>query len=249
MRPPLAIVPVYNEADILQWTLAHLRANGCDVHVLDNWSTDASWEIARNFGRRERYPAAGPDSSWDWTGMLKRIAAIARERQGWVLFHDADEIRTPPLEWLGALLDGALRWVEEQGFNAVRFKVFEFPPVNDDYRGDPAAHFRWYRVPRVDGRLPHVKAWLQRPGQLVDLHTQGGHEALFEGRKIFPENFVLKHYPFRSTAHAVRKLKARRERYAAAELARAWHVQYAGIERFELASTKELSLWPPQSAR
>ena len=39
---PLAIIPVYNESDILPAVLKHLDQQGCDVYVLDNWSTDLS---------------------------------------------------------------------------------------------------------------------------------------------------------------------------------------------------------------
>ena len=39
---PLAIIPAYNESDILPAVLKHLDEQGCDVYVLDNWSTDLS---------------------------------------------------------------------------------------------------------------------------------------------------------------------------------------------------------------
>ena len=50
---------------------------------------------------------------------------------------------------------------------------------------------------------------------------------LFEGRKVCPEPFILKHYPIRSQAHGERKvLKERFPRYSPTERARQWHVQY-----------------------
>ena len=48
-----AFMCVFNEADILPWTLKHLIDQGVQVHVIDNWSTDGSDRIAK------RLPLAG----------------------------------------------------------------------------------------------------------------------------------------------------------------------------------------------
>ena len=40
------MLTAYNEADILESTIEALRRDGADVHVIDNWSTDGTYEIA-----------------------------------------------------------------------------------------------------------------------------------------------------------------------------------------------------------
>lgn len=229
---PLTIVPVYNEADILPYTVRHLLEQGCDVHLVDNWSTDGSVSDAAMIAMgdedglltSERWPVDGPDPQWQWTKILQRIEEIAMARQGWVMFNDADEIRRSRGE---TLAEGFAR-VRRDGMNAVSFQVFEFWPTDNFYAGDPEQHFQFYRN-GIDARLPHIKAWFSW-GQRVDLHSHGGHRADFPSRKVAPAPWILKHYPIRSVEQGTRKLRDRRARYAPAELARNWHVQYDGLE-------------------
>ena len=80
-----AFMCVFNEADILPWTLKHLIDQGVDVHVIDNWSTDGSDRIAQRFpfagfeqfpgrGRRRRLPMASASSAG--RGIGKGIAGF-----------------------------------------------------------------------------------------------------------------------------------------------------------------------------
>jgi hypothetical protein len=222
---PLAIIPVYNESDILPAVLKHLEQQGCDVHILDNWSTD----LASGFtsGRGERWPHECP-TTYDWTGILRRIEEIAQGAPGrWVMLHDADEIRRAPAGW-GTLAEAFGR-AEAEGFNAVNFAVTTYVPVDNSWMpgGDPETHFRFSRNDHVDNMLPHIKAWNQQGARPVDLHTHGGHQAIFAGRTVCPEPFILKHYPIRSQTHGECKvLTERLPRYSPEERARNWHVQY-----------------------
>lgn len=227
---PLAIIPVYNEADILPAVLRHLEQQGCDVYVLDNWSTDLSPEILSLVEKNvERWPAERP-TMYEWTAILTRIEEIALEkgRGRWVILHDADEIRRVPSGWASLTIEKALEIVSITGYNAVHFKVRTFVPTDNLWKaGDnPERHFRYHRNEHVDHGLPHVKAWFQGD-QRVDLHTHGGHQAVFSDRHVCPHPFVLKHYPIRSQEHGERKiLKERFPRYPPKERSKQWHVQY-----------------------
>lgn len=233
---PLAIIPVYNEADILPAVLRHLEAQGCDVYLLDNWSTDAPLTnvllMLRNHhdADYELWPESEP-KFYDWTGILKRIEEIALEhgRGRWVMLHDADEIRRSP--WPDVTLADAFDMVESSGYNAVKFAVRTFIPVDNSWQpgGDPETHFRYYRPDHIDYRNKQIKAWMQ-PSARVDIHTHAGHEAIFQNRRVFPAPFMLKHYPIRSQEHGERKLRERR--YSPAERAKGWHVQYDGLTKF-----------------
>ncbi len=227
---PLAIIPVYNEADILPAVLQHLEQQGCDVYVLDNWSTDLTPELLSVLGDRiERWPAERP-TMYAWTEILTRIEEIALERgKGrWVILHDADEIRRVPADWSTLTLAQALEIVTITGYNAIHFEVRTFVPVDNSWTAgaDPERHFRHYRNEHVDHGLPHVKAWFQGD-ERVDLHTHGGHQVVFSNRYLCPHPFLLKHYPIRSQQHGERKvLKERFPRYPPNERSKRWHVQY-----------------------
>jgi hypothetical protein len=237
---PLAIVPCYNEADILAWALRHLIDQDCEVHVIDNWSTDGSDEIAGRYCTVEKWPITGPLDIYDWTGILKRIEEVAlRHPERWIIFNDADEIRRAPTRdnsvsgSYSATLAEALRGVEHSGYNSIFYRMVTFAPVDDNYTPDvnPETYFKHYSLDRIDNKTAHVKTWIQ-PTERVDLHTHGGHQVLFSGRNVCPVPFIMKHYPIRTQAQGERKLfKERKPRYPQAERAKAWHVQYDGIER------------------
>lgn len=249
MMRPLAIIPAYNEADIIGPVVKHLLAEGCDAFVVDNWSNDGTMERAHEAAGTHfaeghfhycRWPADKPPDVYDWTGLLKFVEEIAMDWPGrWIMLNDADEIRRAPAQFPGANLAEAFELVSGQEYrpgrsaawgNAVSFRVQTYVPVNNEWRpgGDPEEFFR-YHLPEsahVDHNMAHVKAWVQ-PAERVDIHTHGGHQVLFDSRLVCSVPFLLKHYPVRSQMHGERKvLRERIPRYLPEERAKQWHVQY-----------------------
>jgi glycosyltransferase involved in cell wall biosynthesis len=239
---PLAIVPCYNEADVLPWTLAHLRQQGCDIHLLDNWSTDGSYELAEQWAEtRERWPPEGPETVWRFEQQLRRIEEIAIAHRDWVIFNDADEIRRSCR--LDETLCEGLSRIRRDGFNAIRFAQFDFPAVDNGYKGDPESYFTLYHQPPPGPSALHIKAWISW-GQPVDIHSSGGHVAHFRARALAEECWILKHYAIRSQEQGERKLQQRRSRYDPKELARGWHVHYSGLSGSLLIDPATLRKWP-----
>jgi SAM-dependent methyltransferase len=237
-RPPesfdvLAIVTAYNEADVIRQCLQHLRSQQCRVHVVENWSTDATPDIVEELVGTdpgitfERFPNDGPTGSYDWRNLLKRVDDIAaRSGADWCIHHDADEIRRGP--WPGVSLREALHHVQTAGFNAVDHTVVNFWPGDDSFTGDAEleAHFRFFEFGRNPGHQRQIKAWRNR-GESVRLSESGGHAAQFEGRRVYPYNFELKHYPIRSTHQGLRKvLQDRKPRWNTEERQMGWHSHY-----------------------
>src|SRR5262249_6230527 len=142
----------------------------------------------------------------------------------WFLHQDADEIRQAP--WPVPLAD-AIQWVDQLGFNCIDFAVINFPPVDNGFRQgmDPATYFS-YCAPGQSFDQLQRKCW-KATGQRVMLANRGGHDVEFPEKRIFPIQFILRHYPVRSQEHGLRKvLVERRQRYRRAELERGWHIQY-----------------------
>lgn len=240
---PIAFVCVFNENDILPWTVRHLVRQGCRVHIIDNWSTDGSYELAfswcsvflpyaeKRLVTAERWPSEGPLPYYDWIGLLDHVAEVAAHSDApWCIHHDADEIRRTP--WPGVSLAEGFKRVEAEGYNCVNHQLYTFPPIDNGYDGsqNPETYFKLYTLACIDSRIRSVKAW-QNSRRAVNLSNSGGHWAEFPGMQIYPEKWTIKHYPVRSQRHGEQKvLRERTPRYRPEERARNWHVQYDHIK-------------------
>jgi glycosyltransferase involved in cell wall biosynthesis len=232
----LAIISAFNEGDIISLVLQHLIENGIDVYLIDNQSTDDTVEEARRWLGKgllhvETFPADAEDATaFDWGAILRRKEELARELAAdWFIHHDADEIREAP--WPGVSLKEAIRWVDVLGYNCVDFRVLNFPPIDDGFRQgmDPKSYFRYWQDPGEFDEV-QIKAWKSGPAPIA-LAPWGGHQVQFRDRKIFPIQFLLRHYPIRSQGHGERKVFAERKtRFLERERVKGWHVQYDDFE-------------------
>jgi hypothetical protein len=233
----LAIMPAFNEADVIFHSIGALVAEGVDVYLLDHESTDGTvaaatpW-LGRGLVAIESFPgdsgyAVRNRTEMVWRDILARVAEVSGEvAADWYLFVNADEFREAP--FAGTTLRDGLREVDELGFNAVNFELADFRPTPEDVfvpGEDVRLALGHYEPPGSYDEL-QVKAWKRRP-RPVDLVSHGGHDVLFEGKRVAPVPFILRHYPIRSAAHGARKVLAERiARFAAEERADGWHVQY-----------------------
>ena len=236
----IALVSAFNEGDVISRVIEHLVENGVDVYLLDNHSTDdtvmqASQWLGRGLLEIETFPGADNDrysgaaERYDWTAILRRKEELARTLEAdWFLHYDADEIRESP--WGGVTLKDAIRFVDSLDYNCIDFRIFEFPPLDDGFRQgmDPRTYFTHFREAKDHDQL-QLKCWKSRPGPVSLVHF-GGHDVEFEGRRIFPIPFLLRHYPIRGQTHGQRKVfQERKQRFAAEERAKTWHRQYDHI--------------------
>lgn len=252
----VAIIPVFNEADVLGSAIRRLASSGAEAYVIDNWSTDGSYELARDLVEGpvvgvERFPPEGATGRHEWDRMLDRIAEVGATLDAdWVMHHDADELRQPP--WPGVDWRRALWAVQQDGFNCIDHTVLVFPPT----RGPslPGADFvdamRYFEFGQRPGHFLQRKGW--RAGQAVDLSSTGGHDVSFPGRRVYPFKFLLRHYPIRSQAHGEQKVFGERlPRYDPRLRRRGWHTQYDGLQpghrfvrpRRELTRFDERTFW------
>lgn len=241
-RPPLdpappdfrvtAIVRAYNEVDIVVPALRRLIDQGIGVYVIDNWSTDGTFEqvqalVGQGVTGLERYPAEGPSKNFDHKRLLTRIEAISRTLDAdWIIHHDMDEVRESP--WPGISYRDALYHVDRCGFNAVNHAIIDFFPVDDGFAPgtDFAAYFTHYELGQRPGHFQrHIKTW-KHTGQPVLLYPSGGHWVEFPGQRIYPYYFLIKHYSLRSAAQAVVKIRDRRTRVPRLARLIGWHRKY-----------------------
>lgn len=230
----IAFVPCFNEADIVSVTVSRLLTQGIDVHIIDNWSSDGSWEmLIDEFGPEsrvtlERFPEAqGPD--FDWVGILDRIDHLAAQApHQWILHVDADE-QVDALSADLSLLD-VLSIADSAGYDVIDFTLIDFRPEAHE-RGPQASDShvvgiptRWQFANRPGARTLE-RAWKNRRSP-VRISDSGGH-ALGVPKRVFPLNQILRHYPLRSPEQARRKIfRERLPRAAREKSQRGWHAQY-----------------------
>jgi hypothetical protein len=251
----VALVAAFNEGDVIAQTIAHLIAGGVDVYLLDNGSTDntvaqAAPFLGRGLMKIERFVPGG-GARFAWREILARKEELAEEIDAdWFIHHDADELRESP--WFDQTLRDGVAVVNRLGYNAIDFEVFTFWPVDDAFRPGSSVEGAFSRFELAPGRdRPQVKCW-KKQGARVGLQARAGHEVLFEGRRIFPIRFILRHYPIRSQEHGERKvLQERRERFLREERLQGWHRQYDGFSEGAsfLRDANSLRPYEPTAAR
>lgn len=229
----IAILASYNEELYVRACFDNFIRQGVEIYLIDNESTDSTVEIARSYLGRgligvETFPRRGV---YQWEPILRRKEEISVELcADWYVHADMDEIRLPPRS--GTTLSSALREADEAGFNAVNFRNFLFLPTAEspdhEHLNFPETML-WYRY--MEPSYPNqIKAWKKQPA--VNLAQSGGHMVEFEGRKLYPIDFIMKHYQVLSLRHAIQKYAVKI--YAPEELRRGWHGWKATVKADEL---------------
>ena len=219
-------MPVYNEADLLPHVLAHMRSQGVDVHALDGWSSDGCWEILRDAGpgvTAERFPARADDGVWNCRRTLRRVESLAQaSKADWCCLSDVDEWRRSPRPG-ETLAEGIARW-DAEGYTVIDHRVYAFFCTDSGWTGGPEKYFRWYNTRDMLCTLAQQKIW-KNVGR-VNLVDSGGHTIRFPRKRVAPEWFTMKHYPFRTPAQAREKLETRLARRCHEEHQAGWGVHY-----------------------
>lgn len=256
-RQVIAVIATYNEGDIIYHSLRKLIDTGIGVHLIDNWSTDDSFEqiqplIGRGVLAYERFPREGPTPYFSLRHLLERAEQVCQASGAeWTIHQDVDEIRCSP--WPGVSLREGLERVAREGFNTVDHVVLRFRPINNSfpYGGDMERHFKWFSFDRHPSHMRQRKAW-RTDGVPFSLAATAGHSIEFEGQRVFPHRFLLKHYPIRSQAHGERKvLRERKPRFDPQERAIGWHVHYDEVNAITnfLADPGKLERYHPYAVR
>lgn len=240
-----AIIHGFNEVDILTEVIPHLQRQGVEIHYFDNWSSDGSWEAMNTYLSQglivhcQRYPEV-PSDQYEWHEQLKKTAEYATQLDAdWVMHHDADEIRVSP--WPNLSMRDAIAHIDSLGFNAIDFTVidFRFTQQTEETVSQFESNLTHFEFGRRPGHFSQIKCW--KNNTPVALAATGGHDASFDGRRVFPIKFLLKHYPLRNKAQAKTKIfRDRLPRFTKENTTYGWHTQY---DKFK--NSNELPSWKP----
>lgn len=235
----LAIIHAYNEDDIIEQSIIHLLHQGVDVCLVDNHSTDNTYEIALNL--QKLYPdriilrkfGDKDSNSYEWEKQLDATIDIATSTSyDWIIHHDVDEIRFSPFE--NTTLLEAISFVDEQGYTAINFTAMDFRPTKNHQfalNNNLQSALIYFEFGKRPGHFLQVKAWKNIKNCAYNLSESGGHDIKFNEKRVFPIKFLLKHYPIRSTEHGSKKVfKERLSRFTEHETNKGWHCQYKTFE-------------------
>jgi hypothetical protein len=186
---------------------------------------------------------------FDWQSLLQaRQAAVDPVAADWILYVSADEIMHSYNA--GETLRAAIARIDASRHDVVDFNEFVFLPVEEDYISDhegvqPIRHYYFFEPQRP--RLMRAR----KKSLQVSHVSRAGHVLTGEPFRLAPESFALRHYMFRSQAHAF--LKYTERTFSPRELAHGWHLTRHGVphSRFtfppvaaldQLASPKDRNL-------
>jgi len=201
-----AIMTIRNEELYIEKCLGYLIEQGISVYLIDNESSDKSVKIASKFLGKgliaiETYPYNG---YFNITDILKNEERIMPTIDtDWFIHHDADEIREAP-EGMGTLKE-AIEKVNSEGYNAINSDEFVFLPVSKTENFENSDYYRemkhyYYFHPKTNHRL---NCWKKTAD--ANLSESGGHRVKFANLKVYPKNFIIRHYIFLSHSHGIKK--------------------------------------------
>ncbi|MCK4668378.1 glycosyltransferase family 2 protein [Candidatus Dependentiae bacterium] len=236
----IALLCTFNEEYFIKAALENLFNNNILVYLIDNESIDETVNIAQKYMNDgllgiETLPR-GID--YNLLTVLERKTTLVNELEAdWFIHADTDEFLFP-LSSAETLRD-ALGKVDQENYNAVNFYDYTFFPTKEKpehFHNNFQETMLWYRavVPREFNKIIAWKKQLER----VEIIC---HNIYFSNLKIYPENFILKHYPILSLSHALKKYRFR-EFDPVEIMEMSWHRKRNDFykEDFEFPSENEL---------
>jgi len=207
----VGMMPVFNESDIIEEVIEHLLSQGVNLVVLDNGSTDGSYEICKKFEANNLIKLKQYKSTNFDYGLLSRILydMALEQKPDWIIRSDQDELLESGIT--NTTLKDAIEKEDSKGFNLIQFDVFEFFMTDND--NEPGNSLR-EKLPYYSWQHDYTyRAWKHLPGTRVE-DSLGHHPIFPEGfkYKIPEKKLVLRHYRFRNKQQAINNNKIRLER-------------------------------------
>ena len=214
----LAIICVRNEAQYLEVLVPYLAAEGVEIALIDNDSSDGTLDLFSsqkypNIIEVTRLPFYGV---FDLSGQLEaKDTVAARSAANWLIHQDADEILHSPSGWGG--LRQSIEVADSAGFNVLNFNELVMlpadPEVDDIMQNNSNCYFFEPRPLRL------MRAW-KREANLTS-RASGGHILSGQDIHVSPQLMIMKHFIVRSQVHALQKYL--RRSFSATDLRKGWH--------------------------
>jgi len=201
------MLSVYNDEDIIKEVIENLISQEIPLVVLDNGSTDNSYKICEKFLgkgildlKQLRTPTFLNHRSVIWR-TLYDMALV--QIPDWIIIIASDEFLESGISRL--TLKDSINKVDLEGYNLIQFDRFDFymTDADDESKKLVKERLRYYSC---NGDYLY-RAWKFFPG--IRVGESGGHLPFYpvgHQYKIFPQKFILRHYPFRSKEQKKKKM-------------------------------------------
>jgi len=237
----LAIILTRNEENYINYNLKHLIDQNIDVYLIDNSSTDRTCEIAKKYLGKGLVgiEKINFDGFFNFKKILEKKQSLAIELDyDWFLHIDADEIHDAPEEYTN-LYEGILD-VDRKGFNVINFEEFVFIPKNNNESFEGTDYTKkmktyYFFEPRKQNLN---RAW--KKNNNIDLVSSGGHNIILPEKKVYPINFILKHYICLSYDYIVDKYTSGKRDHTPNERLLGWGNDRFGYTREDFILDKKI---------
>jgi len=201
----VGMIPVYNEVDIVGQVIEHLTEQGVNLVMVDNGSTDGSFEVIRRYlGRGVLSVERLATEKFEMSLLWRRLHKMMLEHEpDWTFRCSADEFLESP--YRGLTLAKAIQLEAERGHNLIQFNNFEFFPTEkdcDDPEIDVRKRLRYYSWHDDNQYL----CWKVHPNMNPEKSVHENGFADGTNANVSPNKFVLRHYKIRSYEHGLRKI-------------------------------------------
>ncbi len=219
-----ALLVIRDEEIYLNKCLDYLLDAGMQIVIIDNGSSDKSLEIIQSYideGKPIKVFDHPYEGYFNLEALLERLEEITEDIDtDWFLRTDADEIMEAPGQFSN-LAEG-IAHVDSQGYNTINFDELVFVPykkeqsyIGKDYETE--MKFYYFHEPSP---LRLMRAW-KKTKHKANFAAYAGHLTTFEGRNIYPENFILKHYIFLSYEYGL--IKYTSQIFTKKSIDKGWH--------------------------
>ena len=201
----LGMMSLYNEADIVEYTLLHMKAQQIPLVVIDNGSTDQTPQILMRYVGEAIVELATLKTEFFELGfLLRNLLKMAEEyKPKWLMLIDADEFLESPFPSLN--LKRSVELEDSRGHNLIQFNNFEFWPTERDNACEPDIRKRMKYYSWNDDY--QFKCFRHYPE--INIDETGSHLPVFpKGTSVSlsHEKFTMRHYAIRSYEHGLRKV-------------------------------------------
>ncbi len=202
------MIPTYNDEDIIEEVIEHLLSQDIELVVLDNGSTDNTFQICKKFSDKGLIKLEQFKSDlFDWVLILNKLYDMAIfESPDWVLRSDSDQFLESGINNL--TLKDVISQSEVGGYNIIQFDRFDFFMTDKNNKNAKSVK---EKMPYYSYQTDYAyRAWKFVPGINVAGHM--GHCPIFPSDVVYkfdPKKLVIRHYLFRNKQQSEKKVQDR----------------------------------------